>query len=194
MTPRVLKPFLAMAAASLAMQSAFAQTTPAPNCITPRDAQALISFALPEVINGVAAKCAPLNGPSSFLAASGKTLAERYRPASEAAWPLAKPVIRQLAGAQAGLIDLLPDESLKSFSASFAATGVVREIKPERCGDIDRVMRVVAPLPPENMSMLVGIMLEILSRPTAQAAIASRKMPLNLCPAPTGAGQNVTTK
>ena len=194
MTVRALKPAMAIAAAALAMQSAFAQTTSAPNCITPRDAQALISFALPEVINGVVAKCAPLNGPSSFLAASGNALAERYRTASEAAWPLAKPVIRRLAGTRAGLIDLPPAESLKAFSAKFASTAVVREIKPELCGDIDRVMRVVAPLPPENMSMLVGIMLEILSRPTAQAAIASRKMPLNLCPAPTGGGQNVTTK
>jgi hypothetical protein len=55
-------------------------------------------------------------------------------------------------------------------------------------------MKATSPLPPENMSMLVGIMLEIMARPTAQAAIASAKPPLNICPASKNSGQAVTAK
>ncbi len=163
-------------------------------CLTPKEGQALITFALPDVVTGITDKCAPVAGPSSFLATSGRTLASSYRATSNAAWPVARPAIRKLAGENGQLLDLMSDDALKSFAGAFAATAVVKQISPERCNDIDRIMKVTAPLPPENMSMLVGIMLEFLARPTAQAAIASARPPLNICPASKNSGQPVIAK
>ncbi len=163
-------------------------------CLTPKEGQALITFALPDVVTGITDKCAPMAGPSSFLATSGRALASTYRATSNAAWPTARPAIRKLAGENGALLDMMPDDAFKSFAGAFAATVVVKQISPERCNDIDRIIRATSPLPPDNMSMLVGIMLEILARPTAQAAIATAKPPLNICPASKNAGQAVTAK
>ena len=163
-------------------------------CLTPKEGQALITFAFPDVVTGITDKCAPVAGPASFLATSGRALASTYRATSNAAWPTARPAIRKLAGENGALLDMMPDDAFKSFAGAFAATVVVKQIAPERCNDIDRIIRATSPLPPDNMSMLVGIMLEILARPTAQAAIATAKPPLNICPASKNAGQAVTAK
>lgn len=163
-------------------------------CLTPKEGQALITFALPDVVIGITDKCGPVTGASSFLATSGRALASSYRATSNAAWPVARPAIRKLAGENGQLLDMMPDDAFKSFAGAFAATAVVKQVAPERCSDIDRVMKATSPLPPENMSMLVGIMLEILARPTAQAAIATAKPPLNICPASKNSGQTVIAK
>ncbi len=178
---------------TLALPGAAMGQTAAP-CLTPAEAQAIVSFTLPDVIDGTAQKCAPVLGPSSFLAQSGADMASRYRPAADAAWPQARPGIRKFAGDKAPLLDLMPDQAFKAFSAGLATTAVLMKVAPAFCADLDRIFKAVAPLPPENMSMLVGILLDIASRPQAQAAVAKAKTPFNICPTPSGAGQSVTTK
>lgn len=163
-------------------------------CLTPAEAQAIVSFTLPDIIDGATQKCADVLGPASFLAQSGQDMANRYRPTSDAAWPQARPGIRKFAGDKAVLVDLISDKTFKSVSAGLATTAVLKRLEPGFCADLDRIMEAVAPLPPENMSMLVGILLEIASRPKAQAAVAKAKSPFNICPAPTGSGHPVTTK
>jgi hypothetical protein len=162
--------------------------------LTPREAQAVVTFTLPDTISGLASKCGPVLGSGSYLAQSGNDIAARYRPAASASWPQARTAIRKIAGDNAALVDLMSDEALKSISAGLATTAVLKQIDPSSCSDVDRILRAVAPLPPENMSMLVGILLEISSRPKAQAAVAKAKSPFNICPAPSGTGQPVTTK
>ena len=186
--PRLSACLLALALPS----SVLAQSTLP--CLTPREAQAMVSFTLPDIITGLGQKCGAVLGPTSFLAQSGKEMADRYRPLAAAAWPQARPGLRKLAGENAAMLDLMPDETLKFFSAGLAATAVIKQVDPAACSDVDRILRAVAPLPPENMSMLVGILLEISSRPKAQAAVAKAKSPFNICPAPSCAGQPVATK
>ena len=163
-------------------------------CLTPAEAQAIISVTLPDIIAGTSSKCAPLIGSASFLGSSGRAMADRYRPNALTAWPIARPALRKMAGPDASLLDMMSDENLRLFSSTLVATAVVKSINPQQCSDIDRIMRAVAPLPPENMSMLVGILLEIMARPKAQAAVAKAKPPINICPASSGSGQMVTTK
>lgn len=163
-------------------------------CLTPGEAQAIISVTLPDIISGATTKCGPVNGATSFLSSNGRNLAERYRPTAMTAWPAARPALKKLAGPDGSLLDMMSDENLRLFSSTLVATAVLKSIDPRQCGDIDRIMRAVAPLPPENMSMLVGILLEIMARPKAQAAVAKTKSPINICPASTGSGQPVATK
>ena len=182
----------AMALCALPAPLAAQATLP---CLTPSEAQAIVSVTLPDIISGTTTKCGPVNGTASFLATSGRALADRYRPTALAQWPNARPALRKLAGPDAGpLMDLMSDENLRSFSSTLVTTAVLKSIDARQCSDIDRVMRAVAPLPPENMSMLVGILLEIMGRPKAQAAVAKTKSPINICPASNGSGQPVTTK
>ncbi|MFM7027721.1 MAG: hypothetical protein ACKOXK_03465 [Chakrabartia sp.] len=163
-------------------------------CLTPGEGQAILAFTLPDIVAGLSRKCGPALGSTSYMSQSGLNLAERYRPQSNAAWSQARPALRKLAGETAVFADMMSDEVFKGVASGVATTAVLKEVQPAQCRDIDRILRAVAPLPPENMSMLVGILLEIASRPTAQAAVAKAKSPFNICPAPSGAGQMVTTK
>ena len=153
-----------------------------------------MSFALPDIITSVSSKCAPSIGPDGYLTRSGKDLADRYRVAAAPSWPAAKTALRKFVGPEVEFLDNMPDEALKGFFGAGVSTAIVKDIKPEQCGDIDRVMRLLAPLPAENMSQLVGILLEIGARPKAQAAAAKAKAPFSICPATGGSGKPVTTK
>ncbi|MFM5915652.1 hypothetical protein D5I55_00755 [Chakrabartia godavariana] len=171
---------------------ATAQT--AKQCLTPKEAQSLITFALPDVITSVGAKCAPAIGPEAYLAKAGPDLAARYRTAAAPNWPTAKQALLKFVDMDAALLANLPDEALKGFFGAGVATAIVKQVDAAQCADIDRIMKTLAPLPPENMSQLVGIMLEIGARPKAQAAAAKAKAPFSICPASSGSGKPVTTK
>lgn len=166
----------------------------AKQCLTPKEAQGLVTFALPEVITAVANKCTPTLGPDGYLTKSAPDLSARYRAAAAPNWPVAKMALRKFIDTDADFMNNLPDEALKGFFGAGVSTAIVKDIKTEQCGDIDRVMKILAPLPPENMSQLVGILLEIGARPKAQAAAQKAKAPFSICPAPGGSGKPVTTK
>ncbi len=163
-------------------------------CLTPKEAQGLVSFALPDIITSVGTKCAPSLGPDGFLSRSGAELAGRYRASAATSWPAAKLALRKFMDADTSFLDNLPDDALKGFLGAGVSTAVVKDVKPSQCADIDRIARVLAPLPPENMSQLVGIVLELSARPPAQAAVAKTKAPFSICPPAGGTGKPVTTK
>lgn len=184
---------LAVAAVAVAIPAAATAQT-AKQCLTPKEAQGLISFALPDIITSISSKCAPTLGPDGYLTRSGKDMADRYRAAAVPSWPSAKLALRKFVGSEIEFMDAMPDEALKGFFGAGVSTAIVKDVKPDQCNDIDRVMRLLAPLPPENMSQLVGIVLEIGARPKAQAAAAKTNAPFSICPAPSGSGKPVTTK
>lgn len=183
----------AAALAALAVPGA-ATAQAAKQCLTPKEAQSLISFALPDIITSVGAKCAPSLGPDGYLTRSGKDLSDRYRAAAAPGWPSAKQALRKFIGNDVEFLGAMPDEALKGFFGAGVSTAIVKDVKPEQCGDIDRVLKLLSPLPAENMSQLVGILLEIGARPKAQAAAAKMKAPFTICPAPVGEARPVTTK
>ena len=185
--------WLATATIAVALPT-MATAQSAKQCLTPKEAQGLISFALPDIITSVSTKCAPSLGQDGYLTRSGKDLSDRYRAAAQPNWPSAKLAIRKFVGAEAEFLEGMPDEALKGFFGAGISTAVVKDVKPEQCGDIDRVLKLLAPLPAENMSQLVGILLEMGARPKAQAAAAKTKTPFTICPAAGGSGKPVTTK
>ena len=192
---KLAKEFHVLAAAALAFAiPAVATAQTAKQCLTPKEAQGLISFALPDTITSLSSKCAPSLGPDGYLTRSGKDLSDRYRTAAVPSWPSAKLALRKFVDSDSDFMNAIPDEALKGFFGAAVSTAIVKDVKPEQCGDIDRVMKLLAPLPPENMSQLVGILLEIGARPKAQAAAAKTKAPFSICPAAGGSGKPVTTK
>jgi len=178
---------------SVAMPTlATAQT--ASQCLTAKEAHGLISFALPDIITSISNKCASTLGPVGYLSRSGKNLASRYRASAALSWPTAKLAMRKFIDADISFLNNMPDDTLKGFLAAGVSTAVVKDINPSKCGDIDRIANVLAPLPAENMSQLVGIVLELSARPPAQAAFAKTKAPFSICPQAGGTGKPVTTK
>lgn len=190
---KTLMHWAAGCAVALALPATVTAQT-AKQCLTPKEAQGLVSFALPDIITSVSTKCAPSLGPNGYLSKSGVELAGRYRAAAATSWPAAKLALRKFVDTDPSLIDNVPDDALKGFLGAGVSTAVVKDVKPTQCADIDRIARVLAPLPPENMSQLVGIVLELSSRPPAQAAVAKTKAPFSICPPAGGTGKPVTTK
>ena len=184
----------AVAAAALMAVPNMATAQIAKQCLTPREAQSLISFALPDIITSVSSKCTPTLGSEGYLTRSGKDLSDRYRAAAGPSWPMAKTALKKYVETDPSLLDSMPDDALKGFFGAGVATAIVKDIRPEQCGDIDRIVKLLAPLPAENMSQLVGIVLEIGARPKAQAAAQKAKVPFSICPAAGGSGKPVTTK
>ena len=152
--------FLAMLGLPFAAHAQTAQT-----CVTRTEAQSLVQFVLPDAITGIRDKCATTLSPSGFLSKSGSELAKRYKPGAALAWPKAKPVALRMAGDMSKLISAMPDEGLRILASNFVSAAVAKELPVEKCAPVDRVMEAVAPLPPENMAMLIVTLMEFQNKP-----------------------------
>ena len=91
-------------------------------CLQPKEAEDLVVFVLPSLMDGMARKCGPLLPRSAALTVSGASLAERYRPDADIAWPSAKTAFVKLSG-QDKSMGFLSDSVLRSVisEASTAA-------------------------------------------------------------------------
>lgn len=132
-----------------------------PPCLTPAEFTAITTYTLPSVIRGTARRCTTQLGAQAFLPRSGSALAERYAADRARAWPDAKAAFLKLsasAGAEAnGLIRGLPDASMQPMLDALMEGLVSQRVPLDRCGAIDRVVRLLAPLPPENTAELIAV-------------------------------------
>jgi hypothetical protein len=168
-------------AAGLALfaMPATAQAQAAQTCVTRTEAHSLVQFVLPDLITGIRDKCAAAPGGGGFLKASGASLAQRYRPGSLQAWAKAKPVALRLSGDMSKLLATLPDDAMKKLAGNYVGGTVTKEFPAENCAPIDRVMEAVAPLPAENMAMLMVTLLDWQGK--AAAPVAGKQAGLKIC-------------
>ncbi len=159
---------------------ALAQAQAAPSCVTRGEAQSLMQFVLPDVITGMRDKCAKTLGGGAYLPKSGAVLAQRYKPGATQAWPKAKPIALRLAGDMAKLLSAMPDDAMKTLASNLVGSAVAKELPPENCGSIDRVMEAVAPLPSENMAKLMVTLMEMQTQ-GAKAVPGQKPSALKIC-------------
>jgi hypothetical protein len=67
-----------------------AQTT---DCMPQPQAAALVTFALPTLVERLGKRCSEVLPPNAYIVANAMELADRYRPDSAAAWPQARRAI-----------------------------------------------------------------------------------------------------
>jgi hypothetical protein len=139
-----------------------------PPCLTAREFTDLSSYALPSIITGTTERCSAALGPDAYLKRSGTALASRYAAAKPAAWPGAKAAFLKLSGgtnSQAGdLLRTMPDNSLQPIVDAMIVGMIGQQVQTERCGTIDRFVRLVAPLPPQNTAELIALTVGLGSR------------------------------
>lgn len=132
-----------------------------PPCLSAGEFTALANYALPSVINGTTQRCAATLPAGAYLRSSGPQLAQRYAARKPAAWPGAKQAFLKLSnGTNADaneLIRSLPDQNLQQMFDTLIQGMVSQQIKPDRCGTIDRLVSLLAPLPPENTAELIAL-------------------------------------
>lgn len=171
-----------IATATLALTPIAAQAAEPP-CLTAAEFSALSSYALPSIITGTADRCAATLPASAWLRRNGSELATRYAVAKPAAWPAAKAAFLKLGGSSANaeaanLLRSLPDTSLQPMFDTLIAGMIGQQLPTERCGMVDRVVRLLAPLPPENTAELIAVLVGIGAK-SGRAKVGS----FSLCPA-----------
>lgn len=173
------------ALASLAASEVAAAQEPA--CLSEREVTSLVTYALPVVMNSTMKTCSPQLSPQGYFATQGPGLVQRYAARKSAAWPDAKAALIKLGGNDDKMKDIvanLSDEALQPFAEGIVAAMVAKGIKPGQCKAIERGVRLLAPLPPENTAELVTFVLVLADKPKVRGAVgASKKSDLPICPA-----------
>jgi hypothetical protein len=149
-----------LAAVLLTVAPGMAQA--AQQCLTPAEASSLAAYALPAAISGTTKRCAPSLSPSAFLPRGGAALASRYAARKTQNWPAAKAAFFKIGSSKdegSALLKTLPDPSLQQMLDAIIEGMVAQEIPLAKCGDIDRVVGLLAPLPAQNTADLIAVVL-----------------------------------
>lgn len=152
-------------AAALATVPGLAQA--AAPCLTPAEASSLAAYALPAAISGTTKRCAPSLSPGAFLRKGGAALASRYAAHKAQNWPLAKAAFFKIGGGKdqsSELLKQLPDPSLQQMLDAIIEGMVAQEIPTEKCGEIDRIVGLLAPLPVQNTADLIAVVLGLVGK------------------------------
>ena len=155
-SPPVLRSALAIA---LTLAPA-ALSAAEPPCLTTAEFAALAGYALPASIDGVAQRCNAVLPADAFLRTGSGPLVARYAQARPAAWPGAKAAFFKLGNLDptAGrLLQLLPDEALRQVVDAAIQAKVADSVPADRCGSANRLLQLLAPLPPENTAELIAL-------------------------------------
>ena len=155
----------ALAAAAFAMpaQAAAAEA----QCLAPAEVRALTTFAMPSVLTGLIDRCTPEVGSSGFMSTQGRGLVASYAAHKDAAWPTARKAFFRIAATKSGgdeasdMMAKMPDAALQPFVEGMIGGMIGSKLKPGQCAIADKMMRLLAPLPPENTSELLGTILEL---------------------------------
>ena len=141
--------------AATAAPAAKAQASDAAPCMTRPQLEALITYALPTVIEGVATKCAGTLGAGSYLRRSGATLAARYRADSDRQWLMVRAAVSAMVGPKLGGIG---ETMQKSLVSTMAGAAIVDSIAAKDCGSVNEAVELLSPLPAENLGRLTALL------------------------------------
>ncbi len=129
------------------------------------------------MLTSVAGTCGPLLPANALLRRPVGQLTAKYAADSEAAWPRAKEGLRKLLGPQGGA--MVDSELARPMVTSMIAPILAREVKAKDCPNIDRVLKLIDPLPAKSTAALVIALLDISG---ATKPKAGRRADFTLCP------------
>lgn len=155
-----MRSLLKATAIALTALPGLAQAAETP-CLTASEFAGVAAYSLPSVISGTAMRCAATLPTNSYLRTNAPKLTARYAEGKPAAWPVAKAAFLRLSAttdqAANGVIANLPDPSLQTMMDAVIEGAVSQHIPTEQCATIDALVRVLAPLPPENTAELIAL-------------------------------------
>jgi hypothetical protein len=155
-----MRRFTTITAALLAIAPTVAAAAEPP-CLSPAEFTALAEYALPSIITGTSQRCGSALAPGAYLPREGAELAQRYAQRKPAAWPGAKAAFLKLSASTNAdannVIRSLPDASLQQMLGSLMEGMVAQQVPLDRCGTLDRVIGLLAPLPAQNTAELIAL-------------------------------------
>jgi len=151
-------------------------------CIGTAEIQAAAHFLVPIAVNVVSTKCVPMLTTTSYLATKGPDLVKRYEalPADDSAVP---PLVEKF-DTKGDLKGMTADE-LRVFVKVGMAKELGKDLKPELCRKIDKVLALLDPLPAENTAALLEFVVREFEADEARKALRNGKpFVAKLCPLP----------
>ena len=130
------------------------------NCVTEAESAAIFASLMPDMIDGLRDKCAAHLPANAFLVVNGNLLVDRYKAHADQRWPAAKLAFGRMTG-QEKMADALPDEFFRPMLGSMVGSELLKDVKVEDCGGANRIIESLAPLPPENVAVMIGAILAL---------------------------------
>lgn len=169
-----MRDFLIIAALLTVPGQAMAQS--ARSCLTPPEAESLVTYGLPSAIRAMTTKCTPALPATTALVQSGPILAARYQIEADKAWPVARLAFNKVSGLD--LTEALGEPAARGLIEAAFGAGLAEKVKLDDCPKLDRFFNILEPLPARNMAMLITTLMELGSMDK------QKKSPLRICPVP----------
>ena len=129
--------------------------------LTEGEAAAVTRFAMPRAFQSVQQKCRTALSRSAYMYARGDSLLGRLQDASAGSWDAAHGAIVRMAASEnpqmQGILSRMPREALQPFVDEMIAGMLVSRLQTENCAQIDRVLSLLDPLPPQNLADLIAL-------------------------------------
>lgn len=144
----------ALALAALALPTAVSAQNL--RCIPQDQAAALVTFALPSLVQGLAHRCGPELGGNSYLMANAGALADRYRPDAAAAWPTARTAIAGIFSQFLGqdMPKEMNSDLVRQLAEPLLGNLLAKRISTADCVAVDTAISAAAMLPGRNVGEL----------------------------------------
>ncbi len=168
MTTRFIAPALALAALATS-QTALAQQQA---CVVSADLSDAVVYAMPIAFDATRNACANRLTRDGFMATQGDTYIAPFRTGQDEAWPGAFRFLKTFmdqdksgdsgTGADMGaMLGSMPEEALRPFVDALVGQMIAAEIKGDTCGQIERGLELLSPLPTENIGGLIAFLVEL---------------------------------
>jgi len=157
------------AAAALAALTLGAAVQAAPKLpdMSGDEAAALAVYAVPDLIAATKQTCAGRLSPDGFLATRGDALAQRYAAQQNIVWPQARAALFKFAATKAGdqlkSFTSLPDNAIRPLADALIQQEVAQKIHPGSCRNIERLVRAISPLDPQDAGTILSVLFDFAS-------------------------------
>lgn len=155
-------------AALASAQAAQAQAAQAP-CVNADDAGDAVVYAMPIAYEAALRTCKNAWADDAFLkSAQGRAFIETFEERQDASWPgtvrMLKVFLAQPGGdGDDGMVQMLTsmdEDALRPFVDALGGQMLAEEIKPDSCETINKAAELLSPLPADNISGLMTLILQ----------------------------------
>ena len=150
-------------------------------CISSADMRAAAHLMMPILITGVSTKCGPSLPADSYLATKAPDLAKRYEalPGDDS---VATRLVKRFD--DKGELDGMTPDELRVFLKVGLAKEMGKDLTPETCRKVDKVLAILDPMPAENTVALLELVVRQMEAGDAKKAKrAGRPFEPKICPA-----------
>lgn len=155
---------------------ASAQTPARQPCVTTADAELMFLAAAPAALKSAASICQATLPRNAFLMRPDPAFTAKLAAASDAAWPRASNAALRFAGPD--IAPLLQSPSLRPILATAVGGIITADLQPADCTKVDRLLTLLAPLPPRNIA---GIAVTTVQIAQEDAAKRGQRAKLQFC-------------